>query len=306
VSLPLVVLAAGLSTRFGRLKQLHPMGPSGEAIMDYNAFDAARAGFDRLLVVVRREILEAVQEHCESIIGGALPVEYVCQELYELPDGYRAPPDRGKPWGTGHAVLRAAEEIEGPFAVCNSDDLYGPGAFELLREHLQSMPAPVESALVGYPMADTLSGSGGVSRGVCVLRREGLLERVTEVREIRQQDGWTTGIEVDGEPVELTGNETVSMNLWGFLPPVIDLMRRQFPRFLEHWGSDPDQEFYLSTAVNDQIRIDATRVHVLHAPDPWFGITHAADHDRTQAALRARIESGVYPDRLSRAFAGLA
>ena len=273
--------------------------------MDYNAFDAAKAGFDRLLVVVRREILEDVKAHCESIIGDALPVEYVCQELDQLPDGYRAPPDRRKPWGTGHAVLQAAERLDGPFAVCNSDDLYGPGAFELLSAHLQSDPAPVESALVGYPMADTLSGSGGVARGVCVLRREGLLERVTEVRQIRQRDGWITGIEVDGEPVELTGVETVSMNLWGFLPPVVDLMKRQFTRFLEHWGSDTAQEFYLSTAVNDQIKIDAARVHVLHAPDRWFGITHAADYDRTQAALMARLESGVYPESLSHGFLSL-
>jgi hypothetical protein len=306
VSLPLVVLAAGLSTRFGRLKQLHPIGPGGEAILDYNVFDAARAGFDRVLFVVRPEILDPMREHVSRCIGEALEVDYVVQELTQIPEGFRSPPDRRKPWGTGHAVLQAAERLGSePFAVCNSDDLYGPGAFQILSNHLRSEPMPAVSALVGYPLDDTLSGSGEVARGVCVLRREGFLERITEVREIRRKDGWITGIEVDGEPVELTGNETVSMNLWGFMPSVVGLMRRQFTRFLELWGADPKHEFFLSTAVNGQIKLDATRVLVMHAPDPWFGMTHAADHDRTKAALVERISAGIYPAKLVDGFMSL-
>ena len=305
MTLPLVVLAAGLSTRFGRLKQLHPVGPGGEAILDYNVYDAARAGFGRVLFVVRPEIEERVRTHVERIIGGALPVEFVSQELGQVPEGFRAPPDRSRPWGTGHAVLRAAERIEGPFAVCNADDLYGPGAFEILHRHLSGGAPPTQSALVGYRLGDTLSGSGDVARGVCVLRREGTLERIIEIRRVHRKDGWVTGTEVDGEPVELTGNETVSMNLWGFVPSVVPLLERQFRRFLERWGSDTQHEFFLSTAISDQIRLQAAEVHVYHAPDPWFGMTHTADHDRTREALRARIAYGVYPEELAPGFAEL-
>lgn len=308
VSLPLVVLAAGLSTRFGRLKQLHPIGPSGESILDYNVFDAARAGFDRVLFVVRPEIEDRVRAHVERMVGDALPVEFVSQELSFLPDGFRAPPDRARPWGTGQAVILAAQRLGEPvpFGVCNADDLYGPGAFEILRHHMGSEPPPSRSALVGYRLADTLTGSGEVARGVCVLRREGTLERITEVRNIHRKDGWVTGTEVDGEPVELTGNETVSMNLWGFVPSVVQALERQFRRFLELWGTDTQHEFFLSTAISNQIRLSSSTVHVYHAPDPWFGMTHTADHERTQAALRSRIAAGTYPQELRRGFLDLA
>lgn len=182
MSIPLVVLAAGLSTRYGRLKQLDPLGPGGEAIMDFNVFDAALAGFDSVTYVVRREIMDDVRAHVERVIGGTFPTRFVCQELDQLPEGFRAPPDRIKPWGTTHAVLCAADGIEYPFAVCNADDLYGPGAFRLLYEHLTLDPLPTEATLVGYTLEDTLSGAGGVARGVCVLAQLDLLDRVTEVR----------------------------------------------------------------------------------------------------------------------------
>lgn len=302
MSLPLVVLAAGLSTRFGRLKQLHPVGPGGEAIMDYNVFDAARAGFDRIVYVVRREIEEAMRHHVSETVGDHLQVEFVNQDLSQIPEGFRAPPDRRKPWGTGQAVLQASERIDGPFAVCNADDLYGPGAFEILHRHMSSVPGPTESALVGYRLDDTLHGHGEVARGVCVLRGRGSLERITEVREIRRKDGWVTGVEVDGEPVELTGNETVSMNLWGFRPEIVARLQREFRRFLEYWGTDTGHEFYLSIAVSHLIRLGHTDVHVYKAPDPWFSMTHPADHDRTHQALIERISDGVYPDRLRDGF----
>jgi len=305
VRLPLVVLAAGLSTRYGRLKQLDPLGPGGEAIMDFNVLDAARAGFSGVTYVVRPEILEDVQAHVRSIFGDTFPAAFVCQELERLPEGFRAPPDRKKPWGTAHAVLCAAAEIEGPFAVCNADDLYGPGAFELLHRHLATDPLPSQAALVGYTLEDTLSGEGGVARGICHLGKDDMLERVIEVLRIHTNDGWITGIETDGTPVELDGGEIVSMNLWGFAPSVIELMRRQFTRFLGYWGSDTSEEFLLTTSVNGQVDLEATRVRVLQAPDTWFGITHAADRDRSAAILRERVASGVYPSHLADAFARL-
>jgi hypothetical protein len=305
VSLPLVVLAAGLSSRYGRLKQLDPLGPHGEAIMDFNVFDAARAGFGSVTYVVRREILEDVRAHVDTILGGSFPTKIVCQGLEELPEGFRAPPDRMRPWGTTHAVLCAADGVDGPFAVCNADDLYGPKAFRLLHDHMTLDPPPTEAALVGYTLENTLSGAGGVARGVCVLRKDELLERVTEVRRIQLDEGWVTGFTTDGTPVELSGKEIVSMNLWGFTPPVIELLRRQFRRFLEYWGADTDEECFLSTSVNAQIELEATRVRVLHAPDSWFGVTHAADRDRSEAILLERVASGAYPHRLSDALARL-
>ena len=301
VPFPLVVLAAGLSTRYGRLKQLDGLGPGGEAIMDYNVYDAVRAGFGDITYVVRREIRPDVERHVDRVLGGTVTVRFVDQELEHLPDGYRAPPDRRRPWGTAQAVLCAAADFDGPFAVCNSDDLYGAGAFQLLHDHLSAEPLETEAALVGYTLENTLSGEGGVARGVCLLGRHDLLERVTEVREIRENDGWITGAETNGTPVELDGSEMVSMNLWGFSPSIIDLMERQFRRFLDYWGSDTTQEFYLSTAINGQIELGATRVKVLQAPDSWFGITHAADRSRSEMILRERVASGAYPGRLAEA-----
>lgn len=305
VSLPLVVLAAGLSTRYGRLKQLDGLGPGGEAIMDYNVYDAARAGFGSVTYIVRREILDDVKAHVDRTIGGTFPTNFVCQELDQLPDGFPAPPDRAKPWGTAHAVLCAAAEIDGPFAVCNADDLYGPGAFDLLYKQLSIQPPPTEAVVVGYQLEKTLSGAGGVARGICVLSRGNHLEHVTEVQNIQLREAWITGYTTDGAPVELTGQEMVSMNLWGFTPPVVDLLTRQFRRFLDYWGADTHQECFLSTSVSDQIELGVTRVKVLQAPDSWFGITHAADRDRSVAILRERVASGAYPARLADAIARL-
>lgn len=305
MSLPLVVLAAGLSTRYGRLKQLDPLGPTGEAIMDFNVYDAARAGFDSVTFVVRTEILDDVRRHVDRTLGGTIETRFVCQELEHVPPGFRVPPERVKPWGTAHAVLCAAEGIDGSFAVCNADDLYGPDAFRLLHLRLSRQPPQTEAILVGYTLQKTLSGAGGVARGVCVLGRYEHLERITEVRNIRKNDGWITGTTTEGAPVELTGEEIVSMNLWGFTPPVIDVLERQFRRFLEYWGADPHEECFLSTSVNAQIERGVTTVQVLRAPDTWFGITHAADRARSQAILRERVGAGVYPGRLADALARL-
>jgi len=298
----LVVLAAGLSTRYGRLKQVDPMGPSGESIMDYNVYDAARAGFSRVVFVVRPEIEEAVRAHVEEVGGGALPAEFVHQTLARVPDDLPPPPDRVRPWGTGQAVLCAAERIRGPFGVCNADDLYGTDAFRQLFRHLAANPPATEAAMVGYTLADTLSGSGGVARGICVLGRDHLLQQVTEVREIRQVDGWITGEEASGETVELRGNEVVSMNLWGFTDPVVALLHRQFRRFLTRWGGDNTAEFPLSTALSEQVQLGTIRVAVLQGQGDWFGVTHAADRDEAQAKLAARVEAGAYPADLASAF----
>jgi hypothetical protein len=303
LSIPLVVLAAGLSTRYGRLKQLEPLGPSGEAIMDYNVFDALRAGFGHVTFVVREEILEQARRHVHRTLGEDLPHDFVIQRLDDLPDGFRPPLDRSKPWGTAQAVIVAGERHAGPFAVCNADDLYGPGAFELLYEYLHQDPIPTEGVVVGYLLDETLSGAGGVARGICHVGRDGLLEHVIEVKDIRRKDGWIVGVEGGSTPVELTGDELVSMNLWGFTPPLIIGLRRRFREFLELWGANATREFHLSSAVNAQIQVGSARVRALHARDPWCGLTHADDEGPMRALLQRRIQEGVYPRRLADAFA---
>lgn len=298
---PLVVLAAGMSTRYGRLKQVDPMGPSGESIMDYNVFDAARAGFSRVVFVVREEIEDQVEEHVQRIIGDAFPVAFVRQTLDQIPGDLPPPPERRKPWGTAQAVLCASEVVEGPFAVCNADDFYGENAFRQLLAHLTLDPPATEAAMVGYNLSDTLSDQGGVARGICIMGRDHLLQTVTEVREIRRVEGWITGEEAPGEQVELRGNEIVSMNLWGFSDPVVELLERQFLRFLKRWGGDTTAEFPLSTAISEQVQ-SGTRVAVLSGRGDWFGVTHAADGQQARAALRARIEAAHYPADLAAAF----
>lgn len=303
--LPLVLLAAGLSKRYGRLKQVDPLGPFGESIMTYNVYDAARAGFGRAVIVTRSEIREQLEAHLAEVVGDGFPLHFVEQTLAATADGFSTPPDRVRPWGTGHAVLQAGAGLDGPFAVCNSDDLYGPGAFRLLRAHLDRGGGGAEAALVGYTLADTLSRSGGVSRALCTLDAERCLARITEIQDVRRTDGWITGREVGGEPVELADEAIVSMNIWGFTRPVIRLLARQFARFLGHWGADPVAEFYLSTALDGQVQIGATRVAVLQAPDKWFGVTHADEGEHARARLAERVAEGVYPERLADGFRAL-
>ena len=299
MSLPIVVLAAGLSTRYGRLKQLERFGPGGEAIMDYNVFDALNAGFDEVVYVVRSEILEDVRDHVRSVFGEDLPARFVLQELGDLPAGFSAPPDRRKPWGTAHAVLSAAEGLEGPLVVCNADDLYGPVAFQRLRDYLVQDPVPTDAVLIGYPLRDTLAGGGGVARGLCHIGRDGLLEHVIEIRDVRRTEAWIVGVEGEGYPMDLSGDELVSMNLWGFTSAMVAGIRRQFTSFLGLWGAHPGQEFFLSSAVNGHIQTYGARVKVLGSEDSWLGITYAEDRKHFQDMLRSRIESGVYPPNLA-------
>jgi hypothetical protein len=307
LTLPLIVLAAGLSTRYGRLKQLEPLGPEGEAIMDYNVFDALRAGFGHVTFVVREEIEEQVRRHVRRAFGAALPADFVTQALSDLPEGFRAPPDRRQPWGTAQAVLVAAKRHPGsPLAVCNADDLYGPDAFRLLHEYLAHEPVLSEGVIVGYPLRETLSGSGGVARGICGVGQDGMVDHVVEVRDIRRKDGWIVGTEGESTPVELSGDELVSMNLWGLTPPMIAGIGRRFREFLSLWGANVTREFFLSSAVNAQIQVGSARVRALKARDPWFGLTHAEDEAPTRATLHERIEAGVYPRRLAGSLTGRA
>ncbi len=307
MDLTLVVLAAGLGTRYGGIKQLEPVGPSGEALMDYAVFDAVDSGFARVLLVVRRELEFDFLEHVGHRFGRSLDVSLVFQTLEDLPAGFSVPAERVKPWGTAHAVLAAAAKIHGPFVVMNADDFYGAAAFQRLGEHLRR-PADGEAtefAAAGYALKDTLSPFGGVSRAICELDEDGFLRRVTEVKNIRGEDGGIAGVTLQGERFSLTGDETISMNLWAATPSAFPLLRRQFERFLAEHGSDPEAEFLLSTAVNELIGEEAVRVRVISTPGAWLGVTYPQDRTYVAEKLRQLVWEGRYPEDLSAWFCDL-
>jgi hypothetical protein len=300
----LVVMAAGLATRFGGPKQLAPVGPAGEAVLDYDVWDAARAGCRRIVFVVRAELAEAFHAHARDVFGDALETVFVEQRLDDLPGGRALPPGRAKPWGTAHAVLAARGAVSGPFAVCNADDCYGPGAFRLLAAHLRQdarAEAPVH-ALVGYRLDATLSPHGGVARGVAVTDGDGLLARLDEVSDVRRESGGITGLGSDGTRRAFSGAEVASMNLWGFAPGMLSALMDQFSEFLDGAGGDAAPEFPLSTAVGAQVAQGRARLRVLVAPDQWFGMTFAADLPAVRDTLAALIRAGRYPADLRVAF----
>ncbi len=289
----LVILAAGVGSRFGGPKQLSPIGPCGETLLDYAIYDALRAGFSRAVLVIRKELTAPLREHVSAMTGGAVPVDYVEQ---------RVPEGRARPWGTAHAVLAAGGAIEGPFAVCNADDFYGAGAYRLLAEHLTS--APGVHALVGYRLDQTLSEHGGVARAVATCGPEGLLARLVEVRDVRRENGGPLrGLTAAGEQRELTGAEHTSMNLWGFTHDVLAVLEEQFTAFLAA-VRQADAEFLLSTALDEQVTAGRARLRVLTAPpsDRWLGMTFAADVPAVRTAIGALVRAGTYPADLRAAF----
>jgi hypothetical protein len=283
-------LAAGLGTRYGGLKQLAPIGPRGEALLDYGVYDAARAGFRRAVIVIRQEVEELFRRHVADVIGTGIEVVFAHQALEP------AVPGRTKPWGTGHAVLAAAWGIRGPFAVMNADDYYGAGAFRLLFDHLASA---ADHALVGYTLRETTSAHGGVSRAIAELDARGYLSRLTEVADIARRGAVYSGRTIAGETVTLDGSELVSMNLWGFTPAQLPALERQFARFLEARGTDPQAEFLLSEAVGAQVRAGDARVRVLPAAgSQWFGMTYSADDERVRDRIASLVNAGQYPTNL--------
>jgi NDP-sugar pyrophosphorylase family protein len=303
MDLTLVVLAAGLSTRYGRLKQLEPVGPAGEALMDYGIYDAVRFGFTKVILVARRELEDALREHMERLFGTSVAFAFAYQELGALPPGFSLPAERVKPWGTGHAVLSAEAEVNGPFVAINADDFYGASAYAALAGHLRvQRDAEIpEFAAAGYTLRDTLSVHGGVSRGVCEVDADGYLTRVTEVQKIEDVNGTLAGLTVAGQRYVLDGSETISMNIWAATRAAFPLLREKFSRFLEDHISDPDSEFLLSTAVNDLISAGRARVKVMPASGPWLGVTFQDDRPYVTEKLRELVEARDYPADISAA-----
>lgn len=298
----LVVMAAGMGSRYGGLKQIDPVGSHGEAILDYSIYDAHRAGFDTVVIIIK----EAIKEDFMSTVGKRLekaPVEvrYAYQELDKLPAGYTAPAERTKPWGTSHAVLCAAEAIDGaPFAVINADDYYGKAAFQVIYDQLSQTQAPNAHCMVGYELSKTVTENGSVARGICVTDENGFLAEVTERTRIEQYDGGIHFTE-DGETWTDVAPETiVSMNMWGFMPSFLDEINARFAAFLDKaLVENPLKgEYFLPIPVAQLIHEGKASFRVLSSPDRWYGVTYAADKPVVVAALKGMTQQGLYPDGL--------
>ena len=293
-------MAAGIGARYGGLKQIDPVGPGGEAVLDYAVFDAKRAGFSKVIFVIRKEIEQDFRQLFGRRFAKHVNVEYAFQALDMVPAGCCVPPGRQKPWGTGHAVLCAAPALDRPFAVINADDFYGAESFRVLARFLtQSAPAnPNLFAMVGFQLDRTLSEHGTVARGLCQADAEGHLTSVEELTGIERQPSGVWNKEPDGSYRNLTGREIVSLNCWGFSMGLFDGLRRQFGEFLNCNEANLKAEFYLPTAVNALIHEGRARVKVLPTPCHWFGVTYREDRPVVMESIRALIRAGEYPERL--------
>ncbi len=289
-------MAAGMGSRYGGLKQIDPVGPHGETIIDYSIYDALRAGFGRLVFVIRQEIETQFKETIGARFEKRVPVEYVFQELTKLPQGFVAPPGRTKPWGTTHAILMAAEVVREPFAVINADDFYGAESYRLLAQHLASHNP--DYALVGFILRNTLSDFGSVARGVCQVEAANYLQTVVELTKLERDGLGAIDTGVAGHITRLTGEEPVSMNVWGFTPTVFAQLRRHFHEFLELHSLDMKSECYIPSTVNELVRSRQARVKVLRTNDSWFGVTYREDRPRVVESIRQLITRGNYPERL--------
>ncbi len=293
-----------MGSRYGGLKQIDPVGPNGETILEYSIYDALRAGFTKVVFVIREAIAEQFRTAISSRFASRVSIEYVFQELDKLPAGFGVPADRTKPWGTTQAVLMAADAIHEPFAVINADDFYGAASYLVLAEHLQgAAPSQAPSyAMVGFELRNTLSDFGAVARGICQLDQNHNLEAVIEMTHIVREGQNIRAIdEKSGEQrkgTDLTGNELVSMNLWGFTPQVFAQMQAHFQRFLEQSSMDLKAECYLPNTVNALVQSRQAQVKVLSTPDAWFGVTYREDRPQVVANIQHLIQSGAYPERL--------
>ena len=296
----LVVLAAGMGSRYGGLKQLDALGPNGESVMDYSVFDAIRAGFDRVVFIIRKDFEKEFREHIGSRYDGKIKVDYAFQSLSDLPGGYKVPEGREKPWGTGHAVYSAREIINGPFAVINADDFYGEDCYRKLAGFLKNCQdsEKISGCIATFVLENTLSENGSVSRGLCSISDDSLLKKVVEHTTIsRNAEGKVISL-FEGKELELTGKEQVSMNAWGFSGKIVEKLTALFEEFLAARGTELKSEFYLPGAVDRLINDNIANITVLNSTDNWFGVTYREDKPFVQAAIRKLIADGRYPETL--------
>ena len=285
-----------MGSRYGGLKQIDPVGPNDETIIDYSVFDALRAGFGRLVFVIRQDIQAQFKEIVGARFESRIPVEYVFQELDKLPSEFSVPAGRTKPWGTAHAILSAANTVREPFAAINSDDFYGAQSYRLLAQHLQS--GSPDYAMVGFVLRNTLSDFGSVARGVCQVGAEDYLQSVVERTKIERDGTGARDTSPAGEVIKLTGDEAASMNMWGFTPAVFPQLQKCFQEFLERYGWDLKSEYYIPSAMNGLVLAGKARVKVLRSGGSWFGVTYREDRPRVVESIRQLITRGEYPEKL--------
>ena len=296
----LVILAAGMGSRYGGLKQLDPMGPNQATVLDYSVYDALRSGFKKVVFVIREDFADQFKASVGSKFEDRMEVAYAFQDLADLPGAYTTPKGRKKPWGTAHAVRAARAWVDTPFAVINADDFYGAEAYtRMVRYFKESTHEPeLRSALVAYPLKCTLSEHGAVNRGLCDVHG-GQLESVEEHEGITwDAKGTLRGKNSSGKSVSLDANSLVSMNFWGFTPTFFESLEAAFESFLEKHAGDAEAECYLPTVVDTLIREEQTRCIVLESGDPWFGVTYPEDKGMVQARIAELVARGVYPEVL--------
>jgi dTDP-glucose pyrophosphorylase len=294
----LLVLAAGMGTRYGGNKQLDEVGPSGETIIDYSIYDAIRAGFGKIVFVIRRDIEEQVNERFVKRLKGKIEVDYVFQEITNLPEGVKVNPERQKPWGTSHAILVTAQKIKEPFGVINADDYYGVESFKVLSDFLVNDNDQNCYCIIGYKMGNTLSDHGHVNRGVCGVDNNGLLKNIVETRQIEKTAGGAMAPGHDGKILKFTGNEVVSMNLWGFKPSCYGFLGDEFRNFIHKNGMDLTAELDIPTSIDKFVKNGEITIKILMSNERWFGVTYREDKPYVVESINSMISKGIYPARL--------
>lgn len=300
----LVIMAAGIGSRFGGgIKQLEPVGPNGEIIMDYSIHDAMEAGFNKVIFIIRRDLEKDFKEIIGHRIEKLLPVEYAYQELEDLPAGYEVTPGRTKPWGTGQAVLSVKGMVDGPFLVINADDYYGREGFrrihEYMAEHMDSQSEIYDICMGGFVLSNTLSDNGTVTRGVCQVDENGYLTNVTETYNIQMKEDGLHATDESGAPVTISPSQPVSMNMWGLPASFVHELEKGFPVFLDNLKKgDIKSEYLLPKIIDNLVQNKKARVTVLDTPDKWFGVTYREDKQAVADAIRGLIQSGVYKEKL--------
>ncbi len=298
----LLVLAAGMGSRYGGLKQMDPMGPHGETVLDYSVFDAIRAGFGKVVFVIREDFAEAFKQSVGERFVDRIAVDYAYQKLDDLPEGFSVPEGREKPWGTSHAIRAARNAIREHFAVINADDFYGRDAYARAADFFSKLSGETrdELAMVGYPLANTLSDYGRVNRGICELDDQSQLASVEEILDIeREEDGMVRGTNTKGETVEIPGTAVASMNFWLFGPDFFERLEKAFSEFLAKRGDELKSECYIPSVVDELIQSGQSNCPVLPTTGRWFGVTYPEDKPRVVEAINGLTQAGEYPSTLA-------
>ena len=287
----LLVMAAGMGSRYGGLKQLDAVGPSGETIIDYSVYDAIQARFNKVVFIIRKDFEDEFKSQITDKYTGKIQVEFAFQDLHDLPDGFTCPEGRNKPWGTGHAILAAADLIHEPFVAINGDDFYGRESFKVVADYYLS--GADDFSMVAFQLDKTLSTFGGVTRGLCTVK-EGKLDTVIETGELQRTEQGVTS----DRNIKLDGSEPVSMNVWGFTPVLFKYLKDLFVEFLHDEGNELKSEYLIPSVVNDLIQSGREDVHVLRSASSWFGVTYKDDRPFVMGEIQKLIDRGTYPKQL--------